>query len=252
MKEYPKFLTEGSSPFDPLELAQETEKIVCKNGSRKYTHFYCTGVYGGISTGYLVGCYLRCVFCWVEWSRDFPSQYGKFYTPQEVYQRLIANARKAGVNKLRISGGEPTIGREHLLGLLDLVNGTDYFFILETNGLLFGKDKRYIEALKKYRNLYVRVSLKAGEASGFQRRTGAQERFYDLPYLAIKNLKEVGIYFRVASMSDPRLMPEVEREAMIQKLREIGYTDYLEEERCDPYATSIARLKAAGFEVFRR
>ncbi len=186
----------------------------------------------------------------MEWSRDFPSQYGKFYTPLEVCQRLIANARRAGVNKLRISGGEPTIGREHLLGLLDLINETNYLFILETNGLLFGKDKGYVGALKKYRNLYVRLSLKAGDAPGFQKRTGARGEFYDLPYLAIKNLKEAGIYFRVASMSDPRLMPKAEREAMIQRLREIGYTDYLEEERCDPYDTSIARLKAAGFKIF--
>lgn len=35
--------------FDPVELAKRTEKIVCKGDRRKYTAFYCTGVYGGIA-----------------------------------------------------------------------------------------------------------------------------------------------------------------------------------------------------------
>ncbi|HAW50620.1 TPA: hypothetical protein DCX16_06700 [bacterium] len=47
---YPRFLKEGFTPHYPVELATMTELIVCKDDSRKYTHFYCTGVYGGIST----------------------------------------------------------------------------------------------------------------------------------------------------------------------------------------------------------
>jgi len=74
MKKYPRYVTPDFEPFDPVKLARETEKIVTKyeNGKckRKYTAFYATGVYGGISTGYTVGCCLRCVFCWVDWSRE--------------------------------------------------------------------------------------------------------------------------------------------------------------------------------------
>lgn len=50
-EEYPSFLTLESKPFDPFKLAHQTEEIICKGNSRKYTDFYCTGVYGGISTG---------------------------------------------------------------------------------------------------------------------------------------------------------------------------------------------------------
>ena len=71
-KGYPGFLKKGFTPFDPLWLARLTEEKVCRGLSRKYTDFYCTGVYGGISTAYAVGCCLRCVFCWVDFSRDFP------------------------------------------------------------------------------------------------------------------------------------------------------------------------------------
>jgi len=60
---YPSYLTKKSEPFDPLEVSKEGENIFCRGDSRKYTGFYCTGVYRGISTGYTVGCNLRCVFC---------------------------------------------------------------------------------------------------------------------------------------------------------------------------------------------
>lgn len=58
MKKYPRLVTPNFEPFDPVELARETEKIVCRQGSdgleRKYTGFYCTGVYGGIGTGFVL------------------------------------------------------------------------------------------------------------------------------------------------------------------------------------------------------
>jgi len=248
--EYLGFITKDFVPFDPLELAMETERICLRDSSRKYTGFYCTGVYGGISTGYLVGCCLRCVFCWVSFSRDFPNKYGEFYTPEEVFEKLVHNAKKARVRKLRISGGEPTLGKEHLLRVLDLVDDTDYFFVLETNGILLGKEPDYVRALKKYRNLYVRVSIKAGTPDGFEKRTGGRREFFELPYIAVKTLRKEALFFRVASMSDSKVMPQEERKEMVKKLREVGYKDYLEEEICDPYDTSVVRLRKAGFSIF--
>jgi len=91
---YQRYLTQESRPFNPIELAKESEKIVCSGNKRKYTDFYCTGVYGGISTGYLVGCDLRCFFCWVNKSRDFPEKYGKFYSPAHVFSFLYSSAKK--------------------------------------------------------------------------------------------------------------------------------------------------------------
>ena len=63
---YPRYLTPGFTPFNPLELARRTERIVCQGDRRKYTNFYRVGVYGGIATGYTCGCCLRCIFCWVD------------------------------------------------------------------------------------------------------------------------------------------------------------------------------------------
>lgn len=249
-KEYPRYLVRGFEPYDPLELLRATEEIVCRGASRKYTSFYCTGVYGGISTGYTVGCCLRCVFCWVDWSRDFPERYGDFCSPEEVFGLLVTNARKKGVARLRISGGEPTLSKTHLLGLLNLIETTDYLFILETNGLPLAADETYAQELAKYKRIHVRVSLKAGSAQGFQARTGARGEFWELPFVAIQRLMKAGVSFHVAAMSDPRLMSPAERREMLGKLKEIGYRDYLEEELCDPYPSSLVRLKAAGFHIF--
>jgi uncharacterized Fe-S cluster-containing radical SAM superfamily protein len=250
---YPAYLKAGFQPYDPIELMRLTEKRVCQGEMRKYTDFYCVGVYGGISTGYVVGCCLRCVFCWVDMSRDFPDRCGQFYTPDEVADRLVANARKRQVSKLRISGGEPTLGKEHLLGVLDRVvvrRGRGFTFILETNGVPLGHDPDYAPALVKYRDVHVRVSLKAGNAAGFEARTGARGEYWEMPLRAIERLMTAGVSFHVAAMTDPRLMPAEERQSLVRRLRAMGYKDYFEEEQCDPYKTSVLRLRAAGFELF--
>ena len=256
MEFYPRFVTSQFKPYDPLELAKETENIVCKVGptglERKYTSFYATGVYRGIATGYACGCCLRCIFCWVDWSRDFPEKYGRFYSPEKAFHNLIEVAEKYGVNKLRISGAEPTLGKRHLLKLLEYVESSHIpLFILETNGILFGADKKHVEEISKFKKVHVRVSLKAGTPEGFSKRTGAIPERFELPYQAIKNLLDSGVSFHVASMSDPRLMSKKEREQMIKKLFEIDkqVALSLEEEICDPYETTIVRLSKAGINV---
>ncbi|MFQ6002545.1 MAG: radical SAM protein [Candidatus Zixiibacteriota bacterium] len=253
MQNYPRYITPGFPPFDPVQLADTTEQIVCRGSSRKYTAFYKVGVYGGISTGYTVGCCLRCVYCWVEWSRDFPESHGKFFTPKQAFQNLLFHAKKKKISKLRISGGEPTIGKNHLLEVLEFVKTTNYLFILETNGILLGYDQEYVKSLDQFsRNLHVRVSLKAGTPEGFQKRTGAVGKFYELPYLAIKNLRETNLEYHVACMSEPRIMPSQERNMMLQRLKEMGYHGYLEEEFCDPYPTAVVRLEKAGYRLFNK
>jgi len=251
MKEYTRYITPGFAPYDPIELAEMTERICCRGSSRKYTRFCRVGVYGGISTGYTVGCCLRCIYCWVGWSRDFPESHGKFYTPRQVFQNLIFHAKKKRVSKLRISGGEPTLCKEHLLQVLELVGTTRYLFMLETNGILLGHDQNYAKELDRFRsNLHVRVSLKAATPEAFQKRTGAVGKFYELPFLAIKSLGQTSLDFHVACMSDPQVMPKEKRTLVLRKLKEVGYRDYLEEEYCDPYPTAVARLEKARGDLF--
>jgi len=256
-KTYPRFVTADFQLFDPVELAKETEKIVTRKGpygqERKYEAFYATGVYGGIATGYCVGCCLRCVFCWVSWGRDYPERFGQFYSAQEAFNQLKAAAHKCKVNKLRISGAEPTLGKEHLLRLLEHVEASEFpRFILETNGIPFGVDRDYVRKISKFTKPHVRVSLKAGTPDAFKRKTGAIPEAFEIPFQAIRNLLDHNLSFHVAAMSaDPRIMTPEERINLIRKLVEIdpSLVKNLEEEVVDAYDTTLARLKLAGWKV---
>jgi uncharacterized Fe-S cluster-containing radical SAM superfamily protein len=249
---YNRYLTPTTEPYDALELAKETEKIVCINKARKYTAFYATGVYGGIATGYTVGCCLRCFFCWVDFSRDFPEKYGDFYSPEQAFENLKKAAYKYGVKKLRLSGAEPTLGKDHLLALLELIERSEFpLFILETNGILFGADRDYVAKVAKFTKPYVRISLKAGTSNDFTRKTGAKQENFELPFQAIKNLLDLNARFHVAAMTDKRIMSKRERDCLIKRLAEIDIilARSLEEEIVDPYKTTLARLKLAGVEL---
>jgi uncharacterized Fe-S cluster-containing radical SAM superfamily protein len=266
MKEYQRLQSPGFKPFDPLELARETEKIVTREGpeglERKYTDFYSVPVYRGIATGYAAGCCLRCVYCWSNWSRDFPERFGRFYSPKEVAQRLFEAAeqgiaysnywRKAipKINKLRLSGCEPTLGKEHMLSVLEHIQKSNHPFYLETNGILFGADRDYVKRLSRFsRFIYVRVSLKAATPEGFTQRTGAIGEYCELPFRALRHLLDEGIYARAAAMTDSRVMTKEERKVLIEKLSEIDSRygkGELEEEVIDVYDTTINRLKASA------
>ncbi len=251
--DYPRYLKPGFTPFDPLDLARETEKIVCRGDRRKYTKFYCTGVYGGIATGYTCGCCLRCVFCWVDWSRDFPERHGTFRSPGEAFDQLSRVARKAGVSQLRISGAEPTLGKDHLLGLLERVESSPFrLFILETNGILIGADDDYAYQLARFKKVHTRVSLKAGTPEAFTRKTGATAESFELPFQAVVNLLTAGASFHVAAMSaDARIVSEQERQNLVERLEAIHpiLARRLEEEVVDPYHTTVERLRHAGVHL---
>lgn len=263
---YQRFLTSSSSPFNPLELAEKTEQIVTRTGGkgleRKYTGFYSAPVYRGIATGYAAGCCLRCFYCWANWSRDFPEKYGTFYSPQQTAEALFEAAEKGiispgwerfkglKVEKLRLSGCEPTLGKEHLLSLLEYVMESVYpLFILETNGILLGSDTDYVKRLARFSSkLYVRVSFKAATPEGFQARTGAKGEYYELPFHALQYLLDSGIHARAAAMTDSRVMTAKERDILLHRLDDIDpaadYFHTLEEENIDMYDTTLNRIKA--------
>ena len=48
------------------------------------------------------------------------------------------------------SASEGTIGREHLLQLLDIVEQSEFIYILETNGMTLGADPALCEQLARY------------------------------------------------------------------------------------------------------
>jgi len=184
---------------------------------------------------------------------EYPEKLGEFYSPREAFNRLKEAAHKYGVNKLRTSGAEPTLGKNHLLSLLEHVEQSTFpLFILETNGILFGVDKDYVKRVSKFTKPHVRVSLKAGTPEDFTRKTGAKPEAFEIPFQAIRNLMDYNVSFHVAAMSaDPRIMTQEERGNLVKKLVEIDpqLLLSLEEEVMDPYNTTLERLKIAGLKV---
>lgn len=185
--------------YDPIELSRKIEKIVVENNLKKYYRFRPTGFYGGIATADTVGCNLRCKFCWSSNSVWNARSTGEFYSSEEVADTLQSIADKKGYHQLRISGGEPTIGKQHLIDVLENIK-TKYLFILETNGILLGYDKKYIEDLSVFENLHVRVCLKGADSEEFSLFTGAKIGF-EYQIKTLQYLRDKQMNFNIALVS---------------------------------------------------
>lgn len=239
--------------FDPLELARETEKIVCRGNKRKYLRFGTTPDYGtGVATGYTIGCNFRCIFCAGSETINKPDMVPGFYSPEEVFMKLsglIDNNPK--INVARISDGEPTIGRDHLLGLLELVEKSDIErFFLETNGIILGGDEQYVKDIAKFKKVFVRVSLKAGTPELFGKITRADPKAYYLPFQALRYFVKHKLDFGLSALTaDPRIYSPLERISLITRLGEIdpALVLRLEEEMTILFPSAIKRLKEAGW-----
>jgi len=191
--------------YDPVTRHEAIEKLVVRDTGqsqeRKYWRFRFDRWYGGIVTADAVGCGLVCKFCWVSDVVMFkPTEIGKFYSPSTVAKILVDMANKRGLRQLRVSGGEPTIGKRHLLQLLDHLAGQPLVFILETNGILIGNDPQYTKDLSKYRFLHVRVSLKGCNEEEFAMLTGAKPEGFSLHLKALENLVRAGVKCNPAVM----------------------------------------------------
>jgi uncharacterized Fe-S cluster-containing radical SAM superfamily protein len=193
--------------YDPLELSRSVESLVTRvsGGSveRKYFRFRGGRWYGGISSADVIGCNLRCRFCWAWYFRD-RHDLGFFLSPEKVFERLSEIALKRGYRYLRLTGGEPTIAKEHLLEILRLSETSRFVFIVETNGILIGADPTYAKELSRFNNIYVRVSFKGTNPQEFTKLTGATPTGFELQLRALRNLLDSGLIpgrdFGVAAM----------------------------------------------------
>lgn len=226
--------------YDPAELSKKIENIVINENWKKYYRFRATGFYGGIATADVVGCNLRCKFCWSSNSVWNAKNTGKFYSSRQVADALHEIARNKGYTKVRVSGGEPTIGRKHLIVLLDNIS-PEFLFILETNGILLGADKSYVKELSRFRNLHVRVCLKGCNSEEFSMLTGAEKGF-EYQIKALENLRDERVGFNIALVSAKN-----EKKQLFDRLNEMGLGNIMvEEEEIKLYPPVRRRLDKEG------
>ncbi|WXG44102.1 MAG: radical SAM protein [Promethearchaeati archaeon SRVP18_Atabeyarchaeia-1] len=162
---------------------------------KKYYRIRPARWYGGIVTADCSGCGLLCKFCWVaDEVMSNPASVGRFYTPRRIADEILVIAKKRKLDQIRVSGGEPTIGKPHLLQLLRRIEGYGKKFILETNGIPIAADKEYAENLSDYRSfLHVRVSLKGCDEEEFSILTGARPEQFQLQLKALEYLVEARV-----------------------------------------------------------
>jgi uncharacterized Fe-S cluster-containing radical SAM superfamily protein len=193
--------------YDALARHRAIESIVTRDTARgqlrKYYRFRADRWYGGIATADVVGCGLLCKFCWVsENILERPDSAGQFLPPVEAAQKLLRVAIGRRLVQVRLSGGEPTIGRSHLLSVLTEIEEQHRFrFILETNGILLGADPTYCTELTAFRCLHVRVSLKGSREEEFEKLTGANGEGFKNQLEALRNLRDAGMSCHPAVMS---------------------------------------------------
>ena len=193
--------------YDALSRHRAIEFRATRDGPqgqlRKYYRFRADRWYGGIATGDVVGCGLLCRFCWVHDAIvERPGASCEFLAPQEAARKLMEVARSRHLAQMRLSGGEPTIGKSHLLSVLTEVERAGGFgFILETNGILLGADPSYSNALAVFHCLHVRVSLKGSCEGEFELLTGAHGDGFSLQIDALRHLLDAGVSCHPAVMS---------------------------------------------------
>jgi len=244
------------SSYDSLVRHQAVEKLVTREvggfQERKYWRFRFDRWYGGIVTADAVGCGLACKFCWVSNKVIFrPAETGKFYGSKRVAEILVRMAEKRDMRQLRVSGGEPTVGKQHLLHLLENLQGRGLFFILETNGILIGCDVNYAEELAKYPFVHVRASLKGCNEREFAMLTNARGEGFRFQLKALENLVKNGVSCHPAVMAS--FSPRKSVQELLRKLREIHpkLAKELEVEELILYPNVLRKIRQHGLKYFR-
>jgi len=214
------------SLYDSVARHEAIEKLVVRNRNdgvqeRRYWRFRRDRWYGGIVTADAVGCGLLCKYCWVSDAVMFqPAHVGRFYCPNVVAQILVDMAKNRNLGQIRVSGGEPTIGKLHLLQLLDHLESRRLHFILETNGILIGKDQKYAEDLSKFEFVHVRVSLKGCNEDEFVTLTGGQPEGFVLQLKALENLVRANVKCHPAVMTSFSTQQSLQQ--LTQRLKRIS------------------------------
>jgi uncharacterized Fe-S cluster-containing radical SAM superfamily protein len=242
-------ITRAMKGYDPIKLTEKMESIVVDGNKRKYAKLSRPlRFYGGTTSAVEVGCNLRCKFCFSDKPVFRPQSTGKFYTPQQVFDALTKGAKQYGHKLISASASEGTLGRQHLFELLDLVEQSEYIYILETNGMTLGNDNTFAEKLSHYKNLHVRVSIKGTSQEEYHKLTDAIPSSYELPFRALKHLIDAGVSCNACVMIS--FSDEAGIQAVEKKLFEThpGLLKSLEKEHITPFPKVAKRLSKNGLK----
>jgi len=242
---------ELSFPFNPIKRAEESERLVMRDGKRLYFRFRAAPYYGGIATADAIGCTFLCAYCWNYYRNLNPTRFDRFYSPQQVASNLLNIARRKSFRFFRITGSEPILGEaslEHLIEVLNIIfhETPSSVFILESNGFFLGHRVDLIEKLK-FRNLWIRISLKGVDGNSFELITGVKREFFHYPLKALKELEKQGMKTWPALMRD--LFTDDEIAQLEKLLEEYRIKAQLEQEILEEYAFVVENMKKRNVQI---
>jgi uncharacterized Fe-S cluster-containing radical SAM superfamily protein len=179
-----------------------------------------------------------------------PADFGRFHTPRKIADSMVALARNRGLTLLRVSGGEPTIGKPHLLRLLDNLKGKGYRFVLETNGLPIACDENYAENLSRFHLVHVRVSLKGCSEEEFAMLAGAKPKGFTLQLKALQYLIDAEVSCHPSVMMS--FSPRRSFQSLIQRLGRINpmLAEETEIEELILYPHVVRRIQRHGLKYY--
>ena len=179
-----------------------------------------------------------------------PAEVGRFHSPDEVAYSLTTLAKKRGFDQLRVSGGEPTIGKLHLLQLLDRLEGKGYRFILETNRIPIACDEDYAEEISKYGFVHVRVSLKGCNEDEFSILTGAKPEGFKLQLKSLERLVKADVSCHPSIMAS--FSPRANLDSLIERLGRMSLelARDVEIEELIPYPHVLNRIQKYGLKYY--
>ena len=171
-----KVLTNEKAKFDRPVAAQDGGDRKALSGKTQYPplqdKFGRTFDYVRIAI--TEKCNLRCTYCMPEEGVDFKN--GEQILTAEEIIRVVDVLARAGVKKVRLTGGEPLV-RKDIMTIVEgiaAVPGIQSIH-LTTNGIIFGK---YAEQLRRAGLTGVNISLDTMDAEKFERitrRTGVEK-----------------------------------------------------------------------------
>ncbi|MCH3884036.1 GTP 3',8-cyclase MoaA [Tenacibaculum aquimarinum] len=133
-------------------------------------------------------CNLRCQYCMPAHGIDIVPR-KELLTFKEMY-RLIRVLTELGVNKIRLTGGEPFV-RKDFVGFLEMLSFNDLLddINITTNGALIYNHIETLEKLKKVKNINLSIdSLKADKFNEITRRNVFDEVYKTMEALEKSNM----------------------------------------------------------------
>jgi SynChlorMet cassette radical SAM/SPASM protein ScmF len=161
------------------------------------------------------GCNLACRHCWLA-PRFDPECGACQFLPVELFETAIAAAKPLGLERVKLTGGEPLLHPE-LLALVEIIERNRLALTVETNGVLVTPAlARRLAALP---DCFVSVSLDGPDAASHEQVRGVAGSFA-AACQAVRELAAVGLRPQVI-MSLLRA-ERAQVEAMVRLAEELG------------------------------